>query len=227
MLVALCAVTGFSATSAFALEFTTGQWLVNNARITANQSADTEGELLFENLLNTADILCSGLFEGTIGANGVDEVTKVFSLEPNQKEIPELDPAEAGTGIKCTAVKLCEPNPEIWPVNLPFKTQLDLDTTEEKWFDLILKGGKPGEGLEFPAYTILCKVLGVNVEELCEAVEGFGELSNNAAMTDVESLGAITPEGLCNGNAEDGLIENNAENVALITVLSGTLQVSE
>jgi len=229
-LVALCAFSSFTAVSAFAaLEFEPAQWLKNGAPITTTESTNTEGELLFLNLLNGAEILCSGLFVGTVGANGVDEITEVFALGATSPTI-ELD-KEGENGIKCEALKTCEkPSPEdteIWPVNLPFKTQLDLDKQEPTlFFDLAIGNGL-GAGKELPAYLILCLVFLVNVEELCEAVAGtFGEVSN--AMTDVEPLGSLTPESTCNGNAEDGEIENNAENVALISLLNGgTLAVSE
>jgi len=230
-LVALCAFSSFTAVSAFAaLEFEPAKWLKNGVAITTTESANTEGELLFLNLLNGAELLCSGLFEGTVGANGVDEVTAVFALGATS---PTLELDEKGeNGILCTALKTCEKpaageDTEIWPVNLPFKTQLDLDKQEPTlFFDLAIGNGL-GAGKEFPAYLILCLVFLVNVEELCESLIGtFGEVSN--AATDVEPLGPLVPEGTCNGNAEDGEIENNVNNVALISLLNGgTLAVSE
>lgn len=211
-LVAICALSAFTS-SAFALEFTSAEWLEGGVAITAAKAANTEGELLFENTSVGAAILCSGLFEGTVGAGGADTVTKVFNLSATA--IEELD-EKGEKGIACTSVKLCEGTPEIWPVNLPFKTTLQLDTTEEKWFDLV----EENVNKKFAAYLIKCKVLGVSVEELCEAVSGtFGEVSN--ATTDVESLGALTPKATCKGTKEVGLIENNTGDVALVALVSG------
>jgi hypothetical protein len=221
-LVAVCISCAF-VTSAFALEFTPAKWLKNGVAITTTVSTNTEGELLFENLLAVAAILCSGLFEGTVGANGVDEITKVFSLVP--KEIKELHEEGATEGIVCVPDegKICEEGSEIWPINLPWKTQLDLDTVApELFFDLLLENNNK----LFPGYFILCLFLGASITELCEAVAGtFGELSN--AATDVEGLGALSPESTCNGDTEEGLIENNSADVGLIALLEGTLQVSE
>jgi len=209
---AVCAFSAFGASSAFALTFALAEWLKNGAALTMTESATTEGELLFENVLNSGAILCSGLFEGNVGINGADEVTKVFNLSGT--EIKELDESGATGGVSCTGEKICENGSEIWPVGLPFKTSLELDTETGKFYDLILKA----------AYAILCLFLGASIEELCLAFEGsFGEVINGA--TDVEALGKVEPNGTCNGNAEDGLIEVQGTN--LTSLLSGTLAASE
>ena len=224
MLLAVGAFSAFTSASAFALTFELANWLENGAIIAANKAATTEGELLFENVLAGASFLCSGKFDGTVGANGADEITEVLNLAGTIK-INELDEAAATGGITCTVLKICS-SAEIWPVNLPFKSELMLDT-EGGFYDLILKNAAG----KLPAYFLLCTVLGIDATELCETVEGafgaFGEVSN--AATDVETLGALTPLATCGGtNLEDGLIENNAENVALISLNSGaTLAASE
>ena len=230
VLVAVCAFGALTAASAFGLTFTLAEWLDNAKTLTALTSAVIEGELLFENLLNLARLLCSGIFIGSVGPNGEDEFTEVQSL--GKVKIPELDEENASGGLKCTGLNNCEAaDPEIWPVNLPWLTELVLDGTEEKFFDLSI-GNVVGGVTLFPGYLILCLFLGVDLLELCELVAGsFGEVSN--AATDVETLGAVSPESSClnvkneGANLEEGLLENNAENPALIFLLSGdTLSVS-
>ena len=222
MLLAVGAFSAFTSVSAFALTFELANWLENGALVAANKAATTEGELLFENVLNSAAFLCSGKFDGTVGANGDEEITEILNL--SGVKIAELDEAGATGGFACTNLKLCTSS-EIWPVNLPFKSELMLDT-EGGFYDLILKNAAG----RLPAYFLLCTVLGIDATELCEMAEGafgaFGEVSNAAA--DVETLGALSPLGTCGGNAEDALTENNAENVALISLNSGaTLAASE
>ena len=217
-LVAVGAFSALTASSAFAVLTTAlANWLNNGAIVTANTSVTTTGELLFENVLNAAQILCSGIFVGTVGANGVDEVTEVLNLA--EEKVGE---AREELGIVCTTEKLCEPNPEIRPDGLPFLSLLLLDTENGLFVDeLVLNANNV-----LPGYLILCEVLKVNVEELCESVEGtFGEVSN--ATADVEGLNALSPLATCNGNTLDGKIENNAEHIALIALLTGTLSVSE
>jgi hypothetical protein len=227
-LVAVCAFSALVTASAFALTFALANWLEAGVAIAANKNVVAEGELLFENLENLANLLCSGEFNGTVGANGVDEVTQVLDLA--LKAIPELDPGVAGTGVKCLADSPeggvgCLPGSEVWPVNLPWKSELMLDTENGLFYDLAVLNAA-GKG---PGYTILCllKIIGT-AEELCEIVndETWQEVSNGA--TDVEALGAVEPESNCGTGTANGLLENNANNIALIVLVSkAMLQVSE
>jgi hypothetical protein len=210
-LVVVCAFSAFTVASASALTLVAAKWLANGAVVNANLAADTLGELLFENVLNGGAILCSGLFEGTVGANGVDNITKVFNLAGT--EIPALDETGATGGLSCSGEKTCETGSEIWPVGLPFKTQLDLDTEDGKFYDLVLNA----------EYFILCLFFGSSINELCVAAAGtMGEVKNVAGG--VEAVGSTEPLGTCNGNTEDGLITAEPN---LLTVTGETLSVSE
>jgi len=219
-LVVVCAFSALATTSAFALGLTTAQWLVNGAKITANLPADTLGELLFEDTELGGAFLCSGLFEGTIGAEGQDETTMVFNLEGTL--IEELDASSATGGLKCVAdEKICLVNSEIWPVNLPFLTLLKLDTEEAEayWdvYDLNANGLMPG-------YWIRCLTSLVTIEALCEAAVGaVDELLN--VTGGVEPMGEFTPLGVCRGNPGIDLISNDPG--GLITSSEGTVSVSE
>jgi hypothetical protein len=190
------------------------QWLDNGTAITSATSADTSGELLLENVLNGAAILCSALFGGTVGPSGAYEVTKVFNL--SGVEIKELE----GSGIKCTSIKLCEAgDAELWPLNLPFKASLNLGTEVSSFFLV----AEPNGSSLLPGYRVLCLVLGVGIEESCEAGAGSNSEVLNAA-SDVEIVGVVGPLATCGGSAEAGLIENS-EVISLSA--GGTLSVSE
>lgn len=228
--VVMCAFSVFVfTTTAFALSFAAAEWLENGNAVAAAKNTVTEGELLFENLENKASFLCSGEFDGTVNAAGADEVTQVLSL--TLAAVQSLDEPNATGGIKCSEDgNTCETGTEIWPLNLPWKSDAVLDVEEPTlFFDLILLNAN-NVG---PGYFILCLTGGglLKVEELCEVESdaAFAEISN--AATDVEPLGAIEPESSCGTTATlkvIGLIENNTMNTALIFLTSGAaLQVSE
>jgi len=220
LLVAVGAFSAFAAASASALSFALAEWLENGNAITSTVLTETKGNLLFGNVLNGAEFLCGTnvVFDGWAGPNGADEVTEVLN---SGVAVAELDETGATGGISCTGVKTCETGTEIWPLNLPFLTVAQLDTEDSTFWDLAQANAN---GL-FPAYWILCLFLGGSVNELCETVTGtMGELSN--AATDVETLGLVSPDATCNGNLLEGLIENNAGDVALIEVPGQTLQIS-
>lgn len=221
-LVALCAFSAFTTASAFAaLEFELAQWLANGARIATALASDTLGELSFENSEKKAGFLCSGLFEGTVGPESADVLTKLVSLA--NITIAELDESGATGGIACVSDgKTCESG-EIWPLNFPILTELELDkgSSPEEYFDLLL----PNEKGLLPAYFLLCLVLGISVDELCEAVSGSGGEVKNVTGG-VEPVGKVEPEGTCGGTTGVGLI--TADPGGLITLTNGEpLTVSE
>lgn len=223
---AVCVLSALVSTSAFALTFALANWLEAGVPITVNKATETEGELLFQNLESGATFLCSGIFIGTVGANGADEVTKILNLA--LEEVVELHEEGATKGILCSSDgSICETGSEIWGLNLPYKSELMLDTEDSLFYDLILLNAA-GHG---PGYFILCLFLGASIDQLCEITldEAYQNVSN--AATDVEALGAIEPEAVCNPElpeVEQGLIENNSEHIALIKLVSGaTLAASE
>jgi hypothetical protein len=225
VLVAVCAFSAVVTASAFALTFALANWLENGNIITVEKLVETEGELLFENLSNGAAFLCSGIFDGSVGNDGIDEVTELLTL--GKVAVPELDPGVSGTGIACTVENLCV-LAEIWAVNLPYSTELMLDTENSLFYDL----GLPNSHGLLPGYFVLCEVGGIDFTELCVTLEGvdglYQEKSNNTTAGDVETLGAFVPEADCGSGTENGLVENNAQNIALILLTNGMpLAVSE
>jgi hypothetical protein len=228
-LVAVCAFSALVTASAFALTFALAEWLEGGVAIAATKNVVAEGELLTANLSNGANYLCSREFDGTVGANGVDEVTQILDLA--LKLIPSLDPGVAGTGLVCGVDTAgegaigCKAGTELWPLNLPWKSELVLDTENGLFYDLVLLNAS-NLG---PAYTILCLLkIGGEAEELCEITndETWQQVANIA--TAVRPLGAVEPETNCGTGTANGLLENNTANEAVILLVSGaTLQVSE
>jgi hypothetical protein len=206
---AMFAFSVVAVSTASALEFTLAAWLVNGAAVAAPLPAETTGELLLENTESKGSIVCSGILDGTIGANSLDEITKVLTL--GKVEVGEL----TGKGIECKGENICTSG-EAWGTKLPWKTEVELDTVSppELFFELIL-------GAE---YHILCEALGIeNVEETCKAPEATQEVLN--VTGGVEPMEGATPNGNCGTGKENGLIFAVAG--GLITSPEGPVTVSE
>jgi hypothetical protein len=76
-MVAVCAIGVLSAASASAITFLLAEWLSSGSSITATLLTETTGgEVAFTETLDgiKIDILCSGIFDGSIGPNGADEI---------------------------------------------------------------------------------------------------------------------------------------------------------
>jgi len=222
-LMAVCAFSALSTVSAFAaLEFTPAKWLVGGLTFSGELLADTLGELLLENTSSGGAIICSGLFEGTVGEGGKDTVTMVYNLATPQELIEELDESGATKGISCTTEKICATGSEVWPLNLPWVTDLVLDTTDspEKWWDLVL----PNANGLLPAYMILCLVGSSSIDELCEAVTESGSEVLNVAGG-VEPFGLAEPLGTCGGTK--GIADITPIAGGLTSVEGETLSASE
>ena len=83
------------------------------------------------------DVLCSGIFEGTVGADGADEITSLLALSEGAA-ISLTNP------LACTNSSNC-PEPLVVWVNLPYKTTLELMEEEElvSFADLVEGAGGP------------------------------------------------------------------------------------
>jgi hypothetical protein len=164
VLFALCAVI---ASSAFAVE---PLWLIDGNAVLNAERSESESEILViiyakpEELTKVlTELLCSGIFVGTVGPKGEDEVIQVLTLA--ESVIGEDGASLVGEPLLCDvtdggSLESCEAGvgkAEVWPANLPWHTQLELVGTE-----LIDK---------FPAnagYEMRCKTLiGIIVENLC------------------------------------------------------------
>jgi hypothetical protein len=193
----LCALFAFGAlvaSAAFAVE-DEAVWLVHGELVLVLTPAESEGEILLV-VLNTAnsavlnEIKCSGIFDGSIGPNGEDEITEVLTLlqvkvgkdqlltgggneltgEPVTCEVT----FDAGETVDCETGAT---NAQVWPANLPWHTQISLMlTAPEDILDVFT--GTVGE----PGFEVLClkTLLGISAENLCEGPTSV-LLENNPA----------------------------------------------
>jgi hypothetical protein len=163
-----------AASAMAAVEFLLAEWLVNGAPITETLATDSEsGEIaLEETVLGVKTVvLCSGIFDGTIGPNGVDEITALLDLTGTITVPRTLE----GSGLACTNSGNC-PEPLVWAVGLPYKTQAELmvEGTETWFVDLFTNATKE------IGYHVEC--MG-GISDLCIAPEVIVHLGNEANGT--------------------------------------------
>jgi len=234
-----CAEELATANSPFELiSFLLAEWLVEGLEVTTTLLVETKGELLLEDLKATlnikAKVLCSGILDGTIGPNGEDEITEVLNLA-GTLSIPRI--ALEGTGLLCSGQEGCTTgteNDEVWAVNLPWLTLLELleeesPTLFQGFVVLILPhagGGNPGW------YTLCATALGTSEDE-CTAEEGAAEASNVTAgvlgvFTEAFTLLAGGKLGNCTASSEKetGNVEEPAGGVETLVGSSEVLTVS-
>lgn len=174
---------GAMTSSAMALE---SVWLKNNELIAVATPANIDGELsinveeepspgTFGKLLFS--VTCSGSFIGTVGPDKADEITSVENLSGVKFG------ALGGTGLNCTVgagaeFLTCDNSEklaELWPDNLPWKSELFLEGAIYK--DHIFGGGVGKE----PGFDFTCKnSIGGTTEGLCEGLLIATNLTNVA-----------------------------------------------
>lgn len=204
------------ATASAELAFELALWLNNGSDINSELLEDQEGSFEVEDALSGAAFLCSALFEGTVGPGSLDLITMIYDLVGNLVE--ELDEAGATKGLECEGVKICETPSEIWPLKLPWLTEVEQNLPDGTFWELTFSGGN-GK----PAYFILCLFLGGSVNSLCEPPEGAEyEILNVAGG--VEGMGSVEPLGPCESGQEDELVLFDPGNLMLL--ITGVLSVS-
>ncbi|MGA9285377.1 MAG: hypothetical protein WBV85_08035 [Solirubrobacteraceae bacterium] len=178
---AFCVVGVASAVAAITIDTLLAEWLVGGVAVATSLNARAEGEVLIEDTktpLGAATILCSGITDGTIGANGAAEVTSILTLSGVAAGTTPL----VGESITCTSQKFCGEEALLWPVHLPWRGVLEL--VEELEGGVLV--GSPffagvGSGTGGNAgYYLQCKTLGVTIDDECTAAQGAGEATNVA-----------------------------------------------
>jgi hypothetical protein len=206
ILATICILSALTATTASAvLTFETVKWLANGVAVAAELATEVSGGLVFRGEEAGEEFLCEALLAGTVNTGGAGTITKVLDIVGT--EIASLDESGATSGLVCTNLKVCE-SVEIWPVNLPFHTVLDLDSETGKLTDLLVNA----------EYFLLCEVLKIDATELCVVAPNSlsgGEVVNLG--TDVEGVGSVEPLSTCNGKEETGLITPDAGNLTFLT----------
>jgi hypothetical protein len=222
---AVFAVLAVMAASAFAAS----EWLVNGESAKAGTETTTTGELLLEdaNSLLKVDILCSGIFDGTISGTA-DTVTAVLTLSGTSETAENLA-KEKVTSIDCTvsnAGACSSPKTgeliNVFPIHLPWTSAVELPSTE-LWVDTLTKGtgGEPG-------YEITCtsSLLGT-VTDVCTG-KPSANLKNETGGVEglFEEAEATNKPGNCSiGGEKEALVVSVAAGLVAL-VGSGTLTVS-
>jgi len=185
---AFCAV---AAGSASAEEF-----LANGKAITEELASEGSGELTLTVLATAttigAAILCSGIFDGTVGPGRFDLITKLLNLA--KEEISGT--ALSGLALNCTVtvslLSLCSTVgslAEVWAVNLPWLTELLLMTGTPEWLIDILNGGNGN-----PGWYVLCangkhqQCTGATSSSAANETGGLLEEFNSAAPIESEKI---------------------------------------
>jgi len=208
-MLSLVALFAFSAVVANASAETTllAEWLVNTVGVTALTSTEGVGKLILEDAKIKLAMECEGILDGSVGANGEDEVTEIL--------IPGTPTTVASLAkpIVCKGIGGCGAPAEASPENLPWHTLLYLT-----------EGGLFRDAVFSATYWSMCNILGVLVEEECTITNGSYEVLNVTAG--VEGMGEVTPLGTCTtggtGAAAQTFVAGN-----VLKTLTGTLAASE
>ena len=220
---ALVAVLAFSALAAASAS--AHEWLFKTEKIAAALVSDTSGELLLEEMKEKTQILCNGLFEGTVGPGAVDLITLVEGLEgKNVEHANELNKETGWISCEFIAHSPCEEAngalATVYPVNLPWETELVAITVEgkEEIVDKIFNATKN------PGYEIECKVAGLKGTVTC--VGNTATLMTNAA-TGVEGEfdpnSAVSPAAECTSILGKG--EGLITGTGTVTAAGGVLSI--
>jgi hypothetical protein len=222
---ALLAVFAFSAilaVSASAAETLLAEWLINGASVTTLTSVTTEGKLLLEDekvpIAGKVSVVCEGILDGSVGANGEDEITEVLNLEGKKVE------SEA-TALSCPLQEACEEAGKVWPAGLPWHTLLIL--VEEEIEAKLVVSFKDLIQQSTAGYNVLCKVFGIAQEDKCVALGNSGGKVSNGATDVLLTAETIAPNGNCSlGGNGSGKIQV-VEGLIFPLMTSETLTVSE
>jgi len=223
---ALVGVFAFSATSAFAV---TTMWLIKGVAVGAGQSFETtsSGELELIHLAGgflepEAKVLCSGIFDGLVFANGEDIVEKLLDLAGNEITLLNM--------LACTNDLNC-PTPLVAAENLPWLTQLELMEPTPGTvviLDLFTNGGGGGN----PAYEIVCMGLFGEPEVLCEGetsatVELMAGSTVLLGIFNAEELELEGLEGECKATAKVALQNGEGEIKAFVGAKEEEIDASD
>jgi hypothetical protein len=213
--VAMSAMALASSASA-AVTFLLAFWAVGGTDITTTMLSESTGELLLENEKSVAGKAalkkCSGILDGFVGAKSADDVTEALLLAGGG---PVSAPLNATNPITCESEAICESSSRIWPVHLPWLTEVELweeSATESGFVDLLLPNGAGN-----PGWYVECKTALLTVSEECTLAEGVAQKLNTATGVKDDFSEAFTllmgaKLGLCSGNNEEtGVVEEEGE----------------
>jgi hypothetical protein len=218
---AMAVASSASAAVTFLLAF----WAVGGTDVTTTVLAEGAGEMLLENEKSPAGRAalqkCSGIGDGFVGPNSAGDATEALTLAGIKINSTPL----TGEFVKCELEALCENSSKVWPVHLPWLTEIELweEGTEHGFVGIGLSGGSGT-----PGWYIECKTSLLTVSEECSSPESVAELKNVATGVEVVNSLAFTELmgfklGVCSGNHEETAV---LEGTGLISTGGGVLSVS-
>jgi hypothetical protein len=205
-MLSLVALVAFSALVGTASAETTllAEWLLNGAGVTTLTSTEGTGKLILEDAKIGLAMECEGTLDGSVGANGEDEITEVL-VAGVAITLPNT--------IVCKGIGGCGAPAEASPEHLPWHTLLYL--TEAGGFrDEIVSA----------TYWSMCTILGFLVEEECTITGGSYPVTSGTAG--VEPSGEVTPLGTCTTGGTASAAQKFVTG-DLLKSLTGILSVSE
>jgi hypothetical protein len=209
VMLSLVALFAFSAVVANASAETTllAEWLVGGSPVGTLTVTEGTGKLILEDAKIKLAMECEGILDGSVGANGEDEVTEIL--------IPGSPPTIASLAkpITCKGIGGCGAPAEAAPENLPWHTLL-----------FLTESGSFRDAVFSATYWSMCNILGVLVEEECTVTNGTYEVLNVA--TGVEGMGEVTPLGTCTTGGAGAAAQTFVANNTLLTA-GGVLSASE
>jgi len=213
--IAAIAMLAFSVVGIASASAATLQWLAATKAIAAAEPSETTGELTLGSTNGggagiKVKVLCSGIFDGSVGPGPEDLINELLTLG---KVLVTL-----AAPLACTNLEGCE-KPEVNAVNLPWLTRLELMGTEAApvFLDVIQK-----EGSE-PGWEVTCTfpLIG-KITETCTAPAGGTVLKNGTGgeVTGVFEKEAANEANCTAGGAKSGFVLSEGNPAGVITLNS-------
>jgi len=185
VLLALAAVFALSAVlaaTASAEATLLAEWLFKAAPITTLTATETKGKLILLDEGIGAEVECEGTLDGSVGANGEDEITEVLSKAGAKVTLGA--PLTSCVSLKgCEAAKAIELSPA---ETLPWHSLLYLDETTGSFLDTIFQAA---------GFEIVCTILDIKATDTCTMTGETSTLVNQTAGA--EATGLAEPAANC------------------------------
>lgn len=130
------------------------QWLVGGKTVLTLTSVSVEGALTLTTLvlgINVASVECPGIIDGSVGPAGENEETELLNAAGEAISTTPL----TGLSLVCTSLGGECPttgSAEVWPLNLPWLSQLELMAAGTlEWLSHLF-----GNGAGEPGYEVVC-----------------------------------------------------------------------
>ena len=205
------------ATTASAETTLLAEWLLNGNAVSGTVPTKVEGEVLLEDKTFKVAITCSGILDGWVGENGLGFVSEVLTLGGVR-----VSAGLSGAGLLCGSASGCEKATEaspieVWPSTAGWESLLIL-MENGVFLELVFGSG----------YEVLCLILGLMIEDECNASETGVLVENGTAP-----VGALTPAksvaeplATCKEGGANSAVKESITEAQVIPTGGGELTVS-